>query len=87
KYQTTQEASKDGRNTESLFQKELVDLQPFQEVAYDEEPMVLKEEVQAALKGMVKNKTPGIDRIPTEMFQQTDAALEVLTCQCQEIWK
>ncbi|XP_049756696.1 ankyrin repeat domain-containing protein 29 isoform X2 [Elephas maximus indicus] len=73
--------------TESLYQKELVDVQPFQEVAYDQEPMVLKEEVQAALKALAKNKALGIDGLSIEMFQQTDAALEVLTRLCQEIWK
>ncbi len=49
--------------------------------------MVLKEEVQAALKALAKNKDPGIDRIPTEMFQQTDATMEVLTRLCQKISK
>ncbi|XP_064123393.1 uncharacterized protein LOC135227268 [Loxodonta africana] len=73
--------------TESLYQKELVDIQPFQEVAYDQEPMVLKEEVQASLKALVKNKAAGIDGISIETFQQTDAALKVLTHLCQEIWK
>ncbi|MCO6060600.1 hypothetical protein NG726_28650, partial [Pseudomonas sp. MOB-449] len=73
--------------TESLYQKELVHVQPFQEVAYDQEPMVLKEEVQAALKTLAKNKAPGTDGIPTEMFQQIDAMLEARTRLCQEIWK
>ncbi|XP_049755776.1 uncharacterized protein LOC126084983 [Elephas maximus indicus] len=58
-----------------------------QEVTFAQEPMVLKVEVQAALKASVKNKAPAIDGLPVEMFQQTDAALDVLAHLCQEIWK
>ncbi|KAM9636083.1 intraflagellar transport protein 57 homolog isoform 1-T1 [Trichechus inunguis] len=55
--------------TALLYQKKLVDIQLFQEVVYDQEPMVLKEEVQAALEALLKNKASGIDGIPIEIFQ------------------
>ena len=73
--------------TELLYRKDQLDQQLFQPIPYDQEPLVLKEEVQAALKALSKNKAPGIDGIPVEILRQTDVTVDVLTSLCQQIWK
>ena len=70
-----------------LYRKEQLDQQLFQPIPYDQEPLVLKEEVQAALKALSKNKAQGLDGIPVEMLRQTDVTVDVLTSLCQKIWK
>src|SRR5215467_4247643 len=54
---------------------------------YEHEPMIMKEEVEAALKVISRNKAPGTDEIPIEVFQHSEEALDQLTDLCKKIWE
>ncbi|XP_072051944.1 uncharacterized protein [Amphiura filiformis] len=54
----------------------------------EESQPILREELEAAVKAMKKGKSPGIDNIPDELVQAAgDAAIDVLTKICNNIWK
>ena len=44
----------------------------FIEKAWEEEPMILQSEMEAALKSIGRNKAPGTDGILIELFQALD---------------
>lgn len=44
----------------------------FEKNSYEEEPVILESTVNAALKVLGRNKSPGIDGIPIELFQATE---------------
>ena len=64
---------------EQLYHKGQLDQQLFQPASYDQEPLVLKEEVQGALKVLSNNKSPRIDGIPLEVLKQIGVITDVLT--------
>lgn len=57
----------------------------FEGDSYEEELVILESEVKAALK--VRNKSPGIGEILTELFQATETeSVNILPGICQQIW-
>ena len=56
-------------------------------MSYEQEPLKLQAEAQAALKALLNNKAPGIDGIPAEVIKQSDVTVDVLTSLCQQTWK
>lgn len=58
----------------------------FGEGFYEEEPVILESEVKAALKVLGRDKSPGADRVLTELLQGTEIeSVKILTRICQQI--
>ncbi|XP_072016924.1 uncharacterized protein [Amphiura filiformis] len=54
----------------------------------EESQPILREEVETAVRALKKGKSPGIDNVPGELVQAAgDAAIDVLTKICNNIWK
>lgn len=56
-------------------------------VNYDDEPDILRDEVEAAIKHLPRNKAPGVDGIQIELLQQSESAIDCITKLCRSIWK
>ena len=55
---------------------------------YEEPPIVLDSKMKVSLIVLGRNKSPGIDGIPIELFQATETESEkILTRLHQQIWK
>lgn len=75
--------------TEDLYKKDDDVVEEDEEdEEYEQEPEILESEVRQALSELSNRKSPGIDRIPIELFKVAgDEAIQVLTKLCQQIWK
>ena len=59
----------------------------FTEEAWEEDPIILHSEIEAALKSIGRNKASGMDGIAIELFQALDDdVVKTLTRICQRIW-
>jgi hypothetical protein len=56
----------------------------FQEKAYTQQSLVMKNEVRKALQEITGNKATGVDELPTELIKATAEA--AITALCQQIW-
>ena len=65
-----------------------LDMEPMDQVTVDNiGPIIIKEEVSAAIKDMKNNKAEGVDGIPAEMLKSLgDRAVQVFTSLCQNIY-
>ena len=52
--------------TENLYRRDKRMTDTFEEDSYEEEPVILESEVQAPLKVLGRNKSPGVDGISVE---------------------
>ncbi|XP_062859485.1 uncharacterized protein LOC134321608 [Trichomycterus rosablanca] len=71
--------------TEHLYKNDSVIWEEM-ETGNDREPNILKDEVIAAITLLSNNKAPGCDNIPLELIKSSEAAIDVITCLCQQIW-
>ena len=72
---------------EELYRRDLSMTNCFTEEAWEEQPMSLQSQIEAALKSIGRNKASGTAGIPIELFQALDDdAVKVLTRICQRIW-
>lgn len=54
--------------------------------AYEEASLILESQAKASLKVLGRNKQPGVDGKPRELFQATETeSFKVLTRICQQI--
>ena len=49
--------------------------------------LILRKEVEAAVKALKIGKSAGVDNIPAELVQAGEAMIDILTAICNKIWK
>lgn len=74
--------------TRKLYEDDLMIAPQLTTEEYEEEPEILGEEVQWAIKQIRKGKSSGIDNIPIELIKDTgDEMIKRITQLCNLIWK
>ena len=54
---------------------------------YEDEALIIDEEVRKAVKSLANGKSPGSDELPIELFKEVgDEGITVLNVICQRIW-
>ena len=74
--------------TEELYMNDPEMEREFVEMPYQDEPTVIRCEMEKALKDTAGRKAIGVDDLPIELLKEAgEEAIDVLTALCQKIWE